>query len=136
MKRGRPVGSIIRSRLIEILYILGKAHGYELYKYYKEIDWPDTNIITLRVVYYHLRKGASLGEFKLEHIEEERGSYSWGESAEKIYYTLGPQAKPSLDPKVKEQIDRLKGKFLARASVQIRKTDETKRTHEAEVILH
>ena len=127
MKRGRPVGSVIRARLVDILYILGKAHGYELYKYYKEIHPP----ITLRVVYYHLRKGSALGEFHLETIEEEKGEYSWGASAQKITYTLGPNAKPALDTSVKEQIERLKGKFLAHASVQVKKTEDVKRTQEA-----
>jgi len=131
MKRGRPVGSVIRQRLIDILYILGKAHGYELYRYYKEIHPP----ITLRVVYYHLRKGTTLGEFHLEEIGQEKGSYSWGETAEKIYYTLGPNAKPMLNPEIKEHIESLKGKFLARASLRIKKADSVGRTQEAEAAL-
>jgi len=127
MKRGRPVGSIIRARLIDILYILGRAHGYELYKYYKEIYPP----ITLRVVYYHLRKGTALGEFHLEKIEEQQGAYSWGGSAQKITYTLGPNAKPALDAQVKDQIEKLKGRFLARTTVQIKNSQDVKRSQEA-----
>jgi hypothetical protein len=127
MKRGRPIGSVIRQRLIDILYILGSAHGYELYKYYREIHPP----ITLRVVYYHLRKGAQIGEFHLEKIAQEKGDYSWGESAEKITYSLGPNARPALDPQVKSQIDRLKATFLARASLMVKKVQEKKHDQEA-----
>jgi hypothetical protein len=129
MKRGRPIGSLIRQRLIDILYIIEKAHGYELYRYYKELHPP----ITLRVVYYHLRKGTTLGEFHLETVEHEKGNYSWGETAEKIYYTLGPNAKPELNPETKSQIDNLKGKFLARASLQIKKAETTRHAQEAMV---
>ena len=127
MKRGRPIGSVIRQRIIDILYVLEKAHGYELYRYYKEIHPP----ITLRVVYYHLRKGSTLGEFHLETISQEKGDYSWGESAEKIYYTLGPNAKPALSPEIKEQIERLKGKFLAKASLQVKRSEGVKHAQEA-----
>jgi hypothetical protein len=105
-KKGRPVGSIVRQHLIEILYCARKAYGYELYKHYCAI-YPE---VTMRVVYYNLKKGASLGEFKVEEIKHETGDYSWGKSAEKTYYTLGPNAKPKLDKRVKEHFD--KHKFL------------------------
>ena len=126
MKRGRPIGSVIRQRMVEILYLLQRAHGYELYKYYKEIHPP----ITLRVVYYHLRKGITLGEFKIETIEQEKGNYSWGESAEKIYYSLGPNAKPQLNDDVRNQLESLKAKFLSRKGIQIKKLEETRHMQE------
>ena len=97
MKRGRPIGSSVRQNIIEILYFLGSAHGYHLYKVYKQI-FPK---ITLRGVYYHLRKGKELGEFVIDEIQKESGEYSWGSEAEKIYYKLGPKAKPKIDPRVK-----------------------------------
>jgi len=97
MKRGRPIGSNVRQNIIEILYFLGSAHGYHLYKVYKQI-FPK---ITLRGVYYHLRKGKELGEFVIDEIQKESGEYSWGSEAEKIYYKLGPKAKPKIDPRVK-----------------------------------
>jgi len=39
-------------------------------------------------------------EFKVESIKSEKGNYSWGPSAEKVYYSLGPNAKPMIDKKV------------------------------------
>ena len=96
-KRGRPIGSSIRQSLVEILYFRGKAYGYELYKDYCAI-FPK---VTLRVIYYHLKKGVALGEFVLESVKLEKGDYSWGEAAEKKYYKPGPHAKPRADKRVK-----------------------------------
>ena len=101
MRRGRPVGSVVRQNLLEILAVLGRAHGYQLYKVYKEL-FPK---VTLRVIYYHLKKGVSLGELEVERIERERGDYSWGSEAEKIYYKLGPNADVKGDERVKAFID-------------------------------
>lgn len=104
MDRGRPIGSPIRQNMIEVLHFLGNAHGYELYKHYVKI-FPR---ITLRVVYYHLKKGVQLKEFKLEKVQVEEGDYSWGSHAEKRYYVLGPKAKPQINPKVKAHFDKTK----------------------------
>ena len=75
-----------------------KGHGYNIFKVYKSI-FP---AVTMRVVYYHLKKGTDLGEFKVHEIKKEEGEYSWGNSVEKIYYSLGDNAKPAMDEKVKE----------------------------------
>ncbi len=104
MPRGRPVKSQIRQHVVEILFFLGKAYGYDVYKVYKAV-YPK---VTLRSIYYHLHKGVQIGEFKVERIEREKGDYSWGSEAEKIYYTLGPNAKPTVDKSVKEHLDRIK----------------------------
>ena len=104
-QRGRPVNSVIRQNMTEILFYLGKAYGYDLYKHYIEI-FPK---VTLRSIYYHLRKGTELGEFEIEKIEKEKGEYSWGEMAEKIYYKLGKSASPKGDPKVKQYIEKKDG---------------------------
>ncbi len=104
MARGRPVKSDIRQNIIEILHFLGKAYGYEIYKVYKAV-YPK---ITLRSIYYNLKRGSELGEFKVEHIEKAKGEYSWGGEAEKIYYSLGPNAKPKVDAKLKEYLDKQK----------------------------
>jgi len=98
MGRGRPIHSQIRQNMIEILHFLGKAYGYEIYKAYREIYPP----VTLRVMYYHLRKGTELKEFKQQHSKVEEGDYSWGRTVERIYYSLGPNAKPVIDNKVRE----------------------------------
>ena len=104
MPRGRPVKSQIRQNIVEIIYFAGKAYGYNIYKTYKAV-YPK---VTLRSIYYHLRKGVQLGEFKVEKVEKEKGNYSWGGEAEKVYYSLGPNAKPTADQKVKEHLDRRK----------------------------
>ena len=89
-KRGRPVVSVIRQNMVEILFKIGNAYGYGIYKTYIE-NYPK---ITLRSIYYHLKKGVDIGEFEVEKIEKEKGDYSWGETAEKIYYRLGKNAAP------------------------------------------
>jgi hypothetical protein len=101
MARGRPIGSKVRQNMIEILYFLGSAHGYHIYKVYKQI-YPK---ITLRAIYYHLRKGQDLEEFVVDTIHKEKGDYSWGAEAEKIYYSLGKNAKPRIDQRIKALLD-------------------------------
>ena len=102
MARGRPAKSAIRQNIVEILYFLKQGYGYEIYKIYREV-FPT---VTLRSIYYHLRKGVQLEEFKIQRIKKESGNYSWGESAEKIYYSLGPNAKPTGIEKVKKAIEK------------------------------
>ena len=102
MAKGRPVKSEIRQNIVEILYFMKEGYGYGIYKAYVAI-FPK---VTMRSIYYHLKKGVSLGEFKVSKIEKEKGDYSWGGEAEKIYYGLGDNAKPSLNDKVKEHFDK------------------------------
>lgn len=90
MKRGRPTGSLVRQHILEILFFLRSAYGYEIYKHYCNL-FPK---ITLRNIYYHLRKGVDLEEITIHEIRHEKGTYSWGNQAEKIYYQLGPLADP------------------------------------------
>jgi hypothetical protein len=101
MRRGRPVGSSVRQNVLEILHVLGRAHGYQIYKVYKDL-FPK---VTLRVIYYHLKKGQDLGELVIDRVEKEQGDYSWGTEAEKIYYKLGPKADISGDERVKNYIE-------------------------------
>lgn len=104
MIRGRPVKSHIRQNMVEILFVLGEASGYDIYKVYREV-YPK---IALRSIYYHLKKGCSINEFKISKIEKEKGNFSWGGEAEKKYYSLGDFAKPLGDEKVKNYIDKNK----------------------------
>jgi len=104
MKQGRPLGSKVRQNILEILYFMKIGTGYEIYKHYIEI-FPK---VTLRLMYYHLKKGTDIGIFKIDKMGAERGDYSWGSEAEKIYYKLTPEAKPVMDLKVKEYFDNLK----------------------------
>jgi hypothetical protein len=101
-KRGRPIGSSIRQNLVEILFFRKKAYGYELYKDYCAL-FPE---VTLRVIYYHLKKGVVLREFSLEEVRMEKGNYSWGGEAETKYYKLGANANPKLDKRVKAYFDK------------------------------
>ena len=64
--------------------------------------------VTLRVIYYHLKKGVALGEFKIETIKKEKGNYSWGGEAEKKYYKIGLNAKPKMEKKVKDYFQQKK----------------------------
>ena len=105
-ERGRPIGSQIRRNIIEILYFLGEGYAYNIYKIYKRI-FPS---VTMRSVYYHLKKGVSLGEFELDEVKKEVGHFSWGEVVEKRYYALGPNASPKGDERVKEAIGKLGNK--------------------------
>ena len=36
-KRGRPAESVIRTNIAELLFFLGEAYGYELYKKYIKV---------------------------------------------------------------------------------------------------
>lgn len=101
-KRGRPAVSIIRDNIIEILYHLGEGYGYQISLLYNKIFPP----CTMRSIHYHLKKGLATKEFAIKKIAKEEGDYSWGTHAEKIYYTLGENAKPRIDARVKEFFDK------------------------------
>lgn len=97
-KRGRPTKSEIRQNMIEIVAVKGTAYGYEIHKIYCQIFKPCTR----ENIYYHLRKGVKLGEFAVHEVKQEKGNYSWGSIVEKIYYKLGPNAKPKGDARVRK----------------------------------
>ncbi len=99
--RGRPVGSEIRKNIIELLFHMNKACGYDIHKVYCLI-FPKC---TRETIYYHLRKGALINEFELEEVKQEKGVFSWGPSAEKKYYKLGYKAEPKGDERVKNYFD-------------------------------
>ncbi len=105
MPKGRPVKSEIRQNMVEILFYVKEGYGYEIYKAYVSI-FPK---VTMRSIYYHLKKGLVLNEFRVSKVEKEKGNYSWGGEAEKTYYSLGSDAKPVGNAKVKEHFDK-KGK--------------------------
>ena len=98
MGRGRPVKSAIRQNIVEILNVKAEMYGYDIFRVYKEI-FPS---ITLRSIYYHLKKGVSTGEFIVKEVRKEKGNFSWGGETEKTYYALGPKAQVKGDSKVKD----------------------------------
>lgn len=97
MGRGRPLKSKIRQNIVNILYHLRSAHGYEIYSHYKEL-FPQ---VTLRSIYYHLSKGLETKELILEEERKEKGEFSWGPETTRRYYALGPNANPRSSPRVK-----------------------------------
>ncbi|MBT5023618.1 hypothetical protein HOK51_02820 [Candidatus Woesearchaeota archaeon] len=105
-KQGRPIGSLIRQNIVEILFFLGEGYAYDIYKTYHEI-FPKT---TMRSIYYHLKKGTSTGEFKIKAIKQEHGNFSWGPISEKTYYCLGSFASPTLNPTVEKYFKEQKNK--------------------------
>lgn len=102
MRRGRPIKSQIRQNIVEILYFMKEGYGYDIYRAYKAV-FPK---VTLRSIYYHLKKGLELKEFKVSKIEREKGDYSWGGEVEKTYYSLDGNSKPVLNEAVKEYFDK------------------------------
>lgn len=98
MKKGRPLKSIVRDRLTEILYVINSETAYNLHKFYFEIFGK----ISQRNIYYQLQKGVALDLFQVENVVDEKGDFSWGDVARKTYYKLGKQAKPKIDVNVVE----------------------------------
>ena len=101
-KRGRPIGSEIRQNIVEILYFLKEGYAYQIYKVYKDI-FPH---VTMRSIYYHLKKGVITGEFKVSKIKKEKGNFSWGDTVEKTYYALGRDASPKVSKRVKDYFNK------------------------------
>jgi hypothetical protein len=102
MARGRPTRSQIRQNIVELLYFLEEGYAYNIYNVYVEL-FP---AVTMRSVYYHLRKGVDTREFVVKAIKKEKGEYSWGSEAEKTYYALGPGAAPKIIVRVKEYFEK------------------------------
>ncbi len=82
MAKGRKPKSAVRDNILTLLIENGPMHGYQIYKEYVKRFGP----VTLRLIYYHLKKGIDLGEIAISHISEEEGPYSWGPRARKVYY--------------------------------------------------
>jgi Fe2+ or Zn2+ uptake regulation protein len=93
---------MIRQNVIEILNHLGESYAYDIYRHYSVI-FPK---VTMRSIYYHLNKGITTKEFIVKRISSEKGDYSWGPTAEKIYYSLGPAASPRSLPVVSEYFNK------------------------------
>ena len=118
MPRGRPAKSAVRQNLIEILHVVGKGYGYDLYKVYAAL-FPK---VTMRLIYYHLQKGVALGEIKTNKVVAEQGEFSWGSQVEKTYYELGEQARPIADPRTREGVQKV---LKDREATEIKKPETT-----------
>lgn len=97
-KRGRPVRSNIRQNIIDILQYMKRGYGYDIYKVYVQL-FPK---VTMRSIYYHLKKGVALEEIRIEKVEKEKGKFSWGDEVEKTYYSIGKNGNPRNVAHVKE----------------------------------
>lgn len=86
--RGRPIRSAIRDRMQQIVDSLGAAYGYEIFKVYQSVFEP----VSVRSMYYHLKRGVQLNEFKELGQKQEQGPYTWGRESTHIYYSLGDSA--------------------------------------------
>jgi DNA-binding PadR family transcriptional regulator len=83
-KQGRPLGSNVRNNIITLLSTNGPMHGYELYRVYSELYPP----VSMRLIYYHLKKGVLTGELVVHKIEKKKGEYSWGSEVQNIVYAV------------------------------------------------
>jgi len=101
MVKGRPIKSKIRQNIVEILHYLDEGYGYQVAKIYNEI-FPSA---TQRSIYYNLQKGLLTKEIAVHKIEEEEGDFSWGSVVEKKYYSLGKNAEPKGEKRVKEYLN-------------------------------
>ena len=104
MARGRPTKSVIRQNIVEILHYLEEGYGYQIAKLYNEI-FPE---VTQRSIYYQLRKGIDTKEIAVHKIEREEGSFSWGPVVEKVYYSIGSEANPKGEKRVKKYLRKWK----------------------------
>ena len=105
-KAGRPIQSDIRQNVIDILGYIGKGYGYEIFKIYMGV-FPKC---TIEVIYYHMKKGVTLDEFKIHKVKQEKGDFSWGPLVEKTYYSLGTKAAPRKNKRVEEYLKKAKRK--------------------------
>jgi len=104
--KGRPEGSIVRNRLVQMLQVLGTSYGYELYNHYREVFGN----VHIRTIYYNLKKGIEKEEIIVVDVAREIGDYSWGDEVQKVYYTAGPFAKTAAPAKDLEKLKILKKK--------------------------
>jgi hypothetical protein len=86
--KGRRPGSPVRTRIAAILDKTGPLYGYQIYKIYRVVFGD----VCMRTIYYNLKSGAVKKEFIVKEIKKEKGNYTWGPEAEKIYYSIGPNA--------------------------------------------
>ena len=103
VRRGRPKGSQTRDRIVEILEVIERATGYDIFKVYREVFGS----ITSRSIYYNLHQGVVLDVFDLDEVKIESGEYSWGSKAEKKYYTIGRKGTRPVDPELAGHIARV-----------------------------
>ena len=102
LTRGRPIGSDVRQNIINLLSFMKEGYGNDIHKIYCEI-FPR---ISKNTLYYHLKKGAELGIFKVDRIVSEKGDFSWGGISEKTYYSNTGMVSSSQDSRLVQYFSR------------------------------
>ena len=102
-RRGRPSKSIVRDRLAEMLFIVGKMTAYDAHKHYIKIFASTSR----RNVYYQLEKGEEQNIFNKDVVEE-KGDFSWGSISRKIYYSLKSTEGIQINKLIKKYFDEVK----------------------------
>lgn len=108
MPPGRPVKSNVRQNIVNIIYLAGPICGYDIFKIYRKVF----GTAPMRLIYYHLKKGASIGELSIAEIRKDKGEYSWGSEVEKIYYELGEKAVPIIDERIRKKLKSVQNKKI------------------------
>jgi len=103
-KLGRKPKSDIRDEMVELLFFLREAYGYELYKKYCQVY---DKKVSMRSIYYHLNKGVELGVFNLKEIREVKGEFSWGTGVKQVIFQLGEAATPQGNKNIHEKLKQL-----------------------------
>jgi hypothetical protein len=103
-KLGRKPKSQIRDEMVELLYFLKEAYGYDLYKKYCKVY---DKKVSMRSIYYHLNKGVELGIFNLKEIRDVKGDFSWGSGAKQVIFQLGINATPKINKTVEAKVREL-----------------------------
>lgn len=102
VRRGRPPGSATRDRVSEILSVIERGTGYDIFRIYRDVFGQ----ITSRSIYYNLHQGVLLDAFEVDAVTVESGEFSWGGKAEKKYYKPGRKARVLTDEDLKGRIAR------------------------------
>jgi len=79
----RKTKSVIRRNFLTIIRESGGAYGYQIRKEYEKRFGKK---LSLRLTYYHLRKGREEGLFKIKEVVKHEGGFSWGTHTERVYY--------------------------------------------------
>lgn len=93
----------MREHLKEILFVGGAMTAYDAYKHYIKLFAKTSQ----RNVYYQLERGVELNLFELEIIKDEKGDYSWGDTATKKYFRLAKDVNPNFSKEVRNYFNEL-----------------------------
>ena len=108
----------VRKRIATILLRIKYGYGYQIYKYYRKIFGN----ISIRTFYYNLNKGEKTREFLIVNVKKVSGNFTWGDSAQRVYYMLGPMSQ--IIEKNKRINDKLESLSITELNVDFTKEKE------------